>query len=91
MAFNPSGQKIPDRVSTLAITLRVEHSPNPDTGGYDREYSAQYTFEVVDADDEVIDTQSGNLIPHLTDVQRNQALTFMENMIAKATAEAIGP
>lgn len=84
MAFKPTASKIPDAVSMVQVVLTVR------PGDPDNTYEARFSFDVVDAAGDVIDVQDGDLVPHLTDTQRQHAMAFMDDMLSKAEAEAVG-
>jgi hypothetical protein len=75
-SFTPAA-RIPAAVKSVEIVLRI-------TNGTPKEYAGRYSFDVLDAQDGIVEVREGNLVPHLTAAQITAIKGFLDAMLAKA-------
>ena len=75
----------PTEVPTVDISLWVTNHIKDDR----EPKGAEYTILVLDQDGDVMKTLRGDLLPHLTTVQKNWLLQFMDDIKVQAEAQIL--
>lgn len=85
MAFENYQPPTPAAIGTLTVTLKT----NPATGINPATQSAAFQIEVLDVEGNLVSRPSGNLVPHLTQVQITALLAFMADLRVQAEAQIL--
>jgi hypothetical protein len=75
----------PARVPVAIGAIRINMADVPATGNLPAFKKITYHLELLDSGGQVIDTQAGDLRPHLTGAQLTALSNFLDAMRAKAT------
>ena len=84
MPFNKARNRTPVDIGAVRINL----GDMPAANGQPAFQKVTYHLELLDANGEVVTTQGGDLLPHLTNAQKTALSNFLDAMRTKA-AEAL--
>jgi len=83
MTFNLETDRIPSALGEIKITLVTNYDL---IEGQQRAY---FSVHVLDQDGRVLTTVDGDLVPHITQVQRDGLISFMDDLRTQAYDEIL--
>ena len=77
-------QKATARVPVAIGAIRINLGDLPTTSGQPNVKKVTYHLELLDADGQLVTTQGGDLLPHLSAAQKTALSNFLDAMRTKA-------
>ena len=89
MAFEPATDPMPTEIGSFIVHLK-DMVDGGGAEGEDPYQAATFDLQILDQHGQVIQTYSGDLVPHITVAQRNSLIGFMDDLRLQANQEILG-
>lgn len=83
MAFQRTAPRVPADIGRVTVAFATMKADDTELS------SGSLSFDVVDASGNVVDTQSHDILPHMTAAQKTAIFNFIGNIRSKAKTEAV--